>query len=235
MDVSNTTFSYFVFLKSYITIVLSVCFLQFQIYWSYTYNFFLLSRRYSIENLSELFCKKSVACLRWHNGFEGPLLLDDSRRKFCNISFEKLTCVPDVSFYGTFESFSRLPLKLDSIFISENGPGKENCMVRKTRMLLATVSLIAKEILLKKSTRNGLCTEKLYYLVETYKLFPRKKKAMNIGPTICIYLFFFSVTNTAILSCYPRIVSVVVLTSTFAAVWKMMRKCCEDRSSSTKP
>lgn len=98
MDVSNTTFSYFVFLKSYITIVLSVCFLQFQIYWSYTYNFFLLSRRYSIENLSELFCKKSVACLRWHNGFEGPLLLDDSRRKFCNISFEKLTCVPDCVF-----------------------------------------------------------------------------------------------------------------------------------------
>lgn len=131
MDVSNTPFSYFVFLKSYITIVLSICFLQFQIYWSYTYNFFLLSRRYSIENLSELFCKKSVACLRCHSGFEGPLLLDDSRRKFCNISFEKLTCVPDVSFYGTFESFSRLPLKPDSIFISENGPGKENCMVRK--------------------------------------------------------------------------------------------------------
>lgn len=150
MDVSNTTFSYFVFLKSYITIVLSVCFLQFQIYWSHTYNFFLFSRWYSIENLSELFCKKSVACLRWHSGFEGPLLLDDSRRKFCNIFFERLTCVPDVSFYGTFESFSRLPLKPDSIFISENGPGKENCMVRKTRMLLATVSLIAKEILFKK-------------------------------------------------------------------------------------
>lgn len=151
MDVSNTTFSYFVFLKSYNyndrTLRL---FSPISNLLELHYNFFLLSRRYSIENLSELFCKKSVACLRWHSGFEGPLLLDDSRRKFCNISFEKLTCVPDVSFYGTFESFSRLPLKLDSIFISENGPGKENCMVRKTRMLLATVSLIAKEILFKK-------------------------------------------------------------------------------------
>lgn len=191
MDVSNTTFSYFVFLKSYITIVLSVCFLQFQIYWSHTYNFFLLSRRYSIENLSELFCKKSVACLRWHSGFEGPLLLDDSRRKFCNISFEKLTCVPDVSFYGTFESFSRLPLKPDSIFISENGPGKENCMVRKTRMLLATVSLIAKEILFKKNQHEMDYVPRSYIILSRHIncFLERKKRWISVLQTVYIYFF----------------------------------------------
>lgn len=152
MDVSNTTFSYFVFLKSYITIVLSVCFLQFQIYWSYTYNFFLLSRRYSIENLSELFCKKSVACLRWHNGFEGPLLLDDSRRKFCNtvyIFWKVDMCSWCVFLRYIWILFSFTAEARFNIY-KWKWPWQRKLHGTKTRMLLATVSLIAKEILFKK-------------------------------------------------------------------------------------
>lgn len=158
-------------------------------------------RIYLIENLFELFCKKLVVCLRWYSGFEGFLLLDDLWWKFCNIFFENLICVFDVFFYGIFEFFFCLLLKLDLIFISENGFGKENCMVWKICMLLVIVSLIVKEIFLKKLIWNGLCIEKLYYFVEIYKLFFWKKKVMNIGFIICIYLFFFLVINIVILFC----------------------------------
>lgn len=77
------------------------------------------------------------------------------------------------------------------------------------------------------------------YVPRSYIILPRHincflgRKYRWISVQQTVYLFFFSVTNTTILSCYPRLVRVVVQICTFATVWKMMRKCCEDRSSST--